>query len=66
MRLACSVVHRWLGESLIMLSVDCEVRCVNIVALHYHVEDLWLMNGSFLQQFDCQAGLAHFLQHLLH
>ena len=50
--LCCSVVQSWFVESLIVLGVDGEVRCVDIVSLHYHIEDLRLMHCSFLHEID--------------
>lgn len=52
MWLSCSVIVIGLVESDIVLSVDNEVGGVNVVTLHDHLEDLWLMDGTLLHKVD--------------
>lgn len=51
-----------------MLSVDLEVARINVVTLHSHLEDLRLVNGTFLHKVDnlvlhCNS-LVHVVLHL--
>lgn len=42
----------WLTETHRVISVDCEVTCINVVALEDHFEDLWLVDCAFLHETD--------------
>ncbi len=41
-----------LVESNVVLSVDAEVTRVDVVALHHHLEDLWLMHFALFHEVD--------------
>ena len=47
-----SIVVGWLMESNRVVSVDNEVRGIDIVAFKDHFEDLWLMHGTLLHELN--------------
>jgi len=47
-----SVVAVWFTEPDVVLSVDSEVTRVDVVALHHHLEDLWLVDSALLHEID--------------
>ena len=61
----CSVIVVGLVESEIVLSVDDEVRCVNVVALNDHLKDLRLMHGALLHKVDDLVLDHHSVVHIV-
>jgi len=45
------VVIRFI-ESDIVLSINNEIACVNVVSFHDHIKYFWLMNSSFFHEVD--------------
>ncbi len=42
----------WLVEAQGLSSVHNEVRCVNVITLHHHLENFRLMNRAFFHELD--------------
>lgn len=60
-----SVVVVWLLEAHVVRSVDGEVGAVDVVTLHNHLENFWLMHNSLLHEvndfvLDCD-GVVHIM-----
>lgn len=55
----------WLSESNRMVSVDNEVRCIDIVTFEHHLEDLWLMHCSLLHKLNDLVLLCNGMVHVM-
>ncbi len=47
-----SVVVTWFVEPEVMLSVDYEVTCVDVVSLENHFKYFWMMNSALFHEVD--------------